>query len=251
MFYPADAVELHRMVQGFLDRAEPVSSAQPKALIVPHAGYIYSGDIAASGYAQIVRSEEIRRVVLLGPSHRVFFQGLAAPETLIWETPVGDVPIDFESLEKISTFPQVLFSEMVHKEEHSLEVQLPFLRELFGEFKLVPLAVGDAAPEEVSTVLDALWGGPETLIIVSSDLSHYESYEQAVEKDTNTANAITDLNIRGIDSDSACGLTPIAGLVHQARQRGLRAELLDLRNSGDTAGSKDQVVGYGAFAFYE
>jgi len=238
------------MVRGFLDHAGSVSPIQPKAILVPHAGYIYSGAIAASGFAQ-VQPEEIKRVVLIGPSHRVLLQGLAAPETILWKTPIGDVLIDFESLEKISALPQVLFSDRAHKEEHSLEVQLPFLQELLGEFKLVPLTVGDATPEEVSDVLDALWGGPETLIVISSDLSHYEPYEQAGEKDRATAQAIVDLDMRGLDPDNACGLIPIAGLVHQAQQRGMRAELLDLRNSGDTAGSKDQVVGYGSFAFYE
>jgi AmmeMemoRadiSam system protein B len=250
MFYPADPAELSRMVRGFLNHAQPASADQPKAIIVPHAGYVYSGAIAASGYMQ-VKPEGIKRVVLLGPAHRVLFQGLAAPETLRWQTPLGNVKIDFELLEKISRFPQVLFCERAHQQEHSLEVQLPFLQERVGDFKLVPLAVGDASPEEVSEVLNALWGGQETLIVVSSDLSHYERYGTAVEKDRITAKAIADLNIRGLDSDSACGLIPIAGLVHQARQRGMRAELLDLRNSGDTAGPKDQVVGYGAFAFYD
>ncbi|MBL7017137.1 MAG: AmmeMemoRadiSam system protein B [Kiritimatiellales bacterium] len=250
MFYPSDPDDLLRTVQGFLDRAERLSFIQPKALIVPHAGYVYSGAIAGSGFAQI-QPEGIERVVLLGPSHHVLFQGLAAPESITWETPIGDVMIDFESLEKISAFPQVLFSDKAHRDEHSLEVQLPFLKEVLGEFKLVPLAVGDASMEEVSDVLDALWGGPETLVVISSDLSHYERYEQAVKKDQKTAQAIEDLDIRGLEADNACGLTAIAGLICQAQQRGMRVELLDLRNSGDTAGPKDQVVGYGAFAFYE
>ncbi len=250
MFYSADPDELLRMIQGFLDRAEVASFSQPKALIVPHAGYVYSGAIAASGFAQVT-PEGIERVVLIGPSHRVPFNGMAAPETITWQTPVGDVMIDFESLEKVSTFPQVTFSEKAHRDEHSLEVLLPFLKEVLGDFKLVPLVVGDATPEEVSDVLEVLWGGPETLIVVSSDLSHYESYEQATEKDRAAAKAIVDLDVRGLDCDNACGLTAIAGLIHQAQQRGLRSDLLDLRNSGDTAGPKDQVVGYGAFAFYE
>ena len=250
MFYPAEPEELRRMIGRFLAGAEAASGPPPKAIIVPHAGYVYSGAIAAGGYAQ-VDPGPVRRVVLLGPSHRVFFQGLAAPETLIWRTPLGGVPVDFELLQSLSTFPQILFSEKAHREEHSLEVQLPFLQQRLGDFKLVPLAVGDSTAKEVSEVLDPLWGGPETLIVISSDLSHYEPYAQAVEKDKSTADAITGLNVRGLDADRACGLIPIAGLVQQARQRNLRAELLDLRNSGDTAGSRDQVVGYGAFAFYE
>lgn len=250
MFYPAGPAELRQMVRGFLDQAKPLSAAQPKALIVPHAGYVYSGAIAASGYAQ-VKPESIERVVLLGPAHRVLFQGLAAPEKLMWATPLGEVTIDMESLKSLSLLPQVSFSDTAHQEEHSLEVQLPFLQERVGEFKLVPLVVGDASAEEVSAVLDRLWGGADTLIVISSDLSHYESYAKAAEKDQGSAQAILDMDVRGLDSDYACGRLPIAGLIHQARQRGLRAELLDLRNSGDTAGPKDQVVGYGAFAFYE
>lgn len=250
MFYPADPNELRQTVRGFLDRTDPNSFGSPKALIVPHAGYIYSGAIAASAYA-CVQPEEITRVVLIGPSHRVFLYGMVAPESLVWETPVGDVMIDFEAKDRVSSFPQVSFSEKAHAEEHSLEVQLPFLKEILNAFRLTPLVVGDASPEEVSAVLGALWGGPETLIVISSDLCHYKTYEEANEKDRITAQAIMDLNVRRLDSDNACGFTSIAGLVHIARQKGLRAELLDLRNSGDTAGPKDQVVGYGAFAFYE
>lgn len=250
MFYPADPDELLQTVFGFLARAGADSFVSPKALIVPHAGYIYSGAIAASAYAHI-QPEEITRVVLMGPSHHVFLHGLAAPESLIWQTPVGDVMIDFDALRKVSTFSQISFSEKAHQDEHSLEVQLPFLREVLGDFRLIPLVVGDASPEEVAEVLDSLWGGPETLIVVSSDLSHYKRYETAAEMDRVTARAIVDLNVRSLDSDNACGLAPIAGLIHLARQKGLRAELLDLRNSGDTAGPRDQVVGYGAFAFYE
>ena len=250
MFYPADPDELLLMVRGFLDRAEKTSFTQPKALIVPHAGYIYSGSIAASAYAQL-EPEGIERVVLLGPAHILLLQALAVPETITWGTPIGDVMIDFEAVEEISTFPQVVFSEKAHQDEHSLEVQLPFLQEVLGEFKLVPMTVGDVSPEQVSEVLDALWGGPETLIVVSSDLSHYKSYEQAVQMDQKTANAIKNLDFRGLDPENACGLAAIAGLIYQARQRTMRVELLDLRNSGDTAGPKDQVVGYGAFVFYE
>ena len=250
MFYPADSEELGRAVRGFLSKVDVDSVGSPKALIVPHAGYIYSGAIAASAYA-CVQPEQITRVVLIGPSHRVLFHGLAAPESILWKTPLGDVMVDFEVLKKISTFPQVTFSEKAHREEHCLEVQLPFLQEMLGEFRIIPLVVGDSSPEEVAEVLEALWGGPETLIVISSDLSHYESYEQADKKDQIAARAIEDLDLRGLDHDHACGFIPIAGLVHLARQKGMRAELLDLRNSGDTAGPKDQVVGYGAFALYE
>jgi len=238
------------MVTGFLQRAASTSLTPPKAIIVPHAGYIYSGPVAATAYAQL-RPAGISRVVLIGPSHRVFFYGLVAPELLAWETPLGEILIDFQTLEKVMTLPQVQPSDIAHEQEHSLEVQLPFLQTVLDDFQLIPLVAGDTTKEEVAEVLDALWGGPETLVVISSDLSHYESYEQASEKDRVTAQAIVDLDTRGLESDDACGLLPIAGLVHLAQQKGMRAELLDLHNSGDTAGPHDSVVGYGAFAFYE
>ncbi len=249
VFYPSDPDKLLLAVRGFLDRTEG-GIVSPKAIIVPHAGYTYSGVVAATAYAHL-QPREITRVVLIGPAHRVMLTGLAVPESTTWETPLGDVPIDLEALEKVSVFPQVSYSERAHLEEHSLEVQLPFLQEVLGDFQLIPLLVGDVSSEEVADVLDALWGGPETLIVVSSDLSHYKPYDEAVKIDQIVALAIANLDVRGLDDDNACGLVPIAGLVHLAQQRGLRAELLDLHNSGDTAGSKDQVVGYGAFAFYE
>ncbi|MBI9019811.1 MAG: AmmeMemoRadiSam system protein B [Verrucomicrobia bacterium] len=250
MFYPADPEELRRMLTGFLDRAAAISLTPPKAIIVPHAGYIYSGPVAATAYAQL-HPAGINRVVLIGPSHCVSFPGLAAPEALEWETPLGEILIDFQALEKVVTLSQVQLSDMAHKAEHSLEVQLPFLQSVLDDFQLVPLVAGDTTKEEVAEVLDALWGGPETLVVISSDLCHYESYERASEKDRTTAQAIVDLDTRGLEFDDACGLLPVKGLVHLAQQKLMRAELLDLRNSGDTAGPRDAVVGYGAFAFYE
>ncbi len=250
MFYPSDPDELSRTVRGFLEQAGSGPGPSPKAIIVPHAGYVYSGAIAASAYAR-VNPAAIERVVLVGPSHRVLLRGLAAPESIAWAVPGGKVMIDLKALTAVTTFPQIVFSEKAHAEEHSLEVQLPFLREVLGDFRLVPLVAGDARPEEVADVLSALWGGPETLVVISSDLSHYKPYEQARKKDSLAAEAIVDLDVRGLDFDSACGLVPVSGLVHVARRKGMRAERLDLRNSGDTAGGRDQVVGYGAFAFYE
>ncbi|QHI70908.1 AmmeMemoRadiSam system protein B [Tichowtungia aerotolerans] len=251
MFYPADPDELHRMVRRFLDHAEASSLLPPKAVIVPHAGYVYSGAVAASAYA-CVDPTEISRVVLIGPSHRVMLEGMAIPESLIWETPIGDVQIDFDAMEKVSSFAQVLFSERAHLEEHCLEVQLPFLQELLGDrFRLAPMVVGDCSPDDVADVLEVLWGGPETLVVVSSDLSHYLPYERACLKDQTTVRAIEDLDVYRLEGDSACGLNAIAGLICLAQRRGMRSKLLDLRNSGDTAGSREQVVGYGAFAFYE
>ena len=241
MFYPVDPDELRTQIEGFLAQAES-QGPSPKAIISPHAGTIYSGPIAASAYARI-QPEGIERVVLLGPSHHVLLRGLAASSADVWRTPLGDVPIEHPD--------DIPVNDGAHESEHSLELQLPFLQTVLGKFKLIPLVVGDATQEEVADVLAALWGGPETLIVISSDLSHYESYDVATEKDQAAAQAIVDLDIRGLDSDNACGLIPIAGLLHLAKQKGMRAELVDLRNSGDTAGARDQVVGYGAYAFYE
>ena len=242
MFYPADPEELRRMLAGFLDRVAPTSLPPPKAIIVPHAGYIYSGPVAATAYARL-RPAGITRVVLIGPSHRVFLYGLATSSADVWRTPLGDVPLE--------AFGFIPVNDAAHALEHSLEVQLPFLQTVLEDFLLVPFVAGDATKEEVADVLAALWGGPETLIVISSDLSHYESYGQAGKKDRATAQAIVDLDTCGLGSDTACGLSPINGLVYLARQKGMRAELLDLRSSGDTAGPRDSVVGYGAFAFYE
>jgi AmmeMemoRadiSam system protein B len=240
MFYPADPAELRRMIGGFLAAAK--QGPHPKAIIAPHAGYIYSGPIAASVYARI-NPEGISRVVVIGPSHRVPLRGLAASGASAWRTPLGDV-----SVERPAFVP---VNDAAHALEHSLEVQLPFLQVVLGRFTLVPVVAGEASAEETAEVLGKLWGGPETLIVVSSDLSHYENSATARVMDTAAAKAIEQLNPRGLEYDNACGLVPIAGLLHLAKQKGLRAERVDLRNSGDTAGPRDSVVGYGAFAFFE
>ncbi len=240
MFYPADSGELRRMIEDFLAAAKP--GAHPKAIIAPHAGYIYSGPISASAYKRI-NPEGVSRVVLIGPSHRVPLRGLAASGASAWRTPLGDVPMEAPD--------GVPVSDAAHMLEHSLEVQVPFLQVVLGDFTLLPLVVGNASAGEVADVLEKLWGGPETLIVISSDLSHYENYKTARAMDTSAAEAILALDERGLDYDNACGLVPIAGLLHLAKQKKMRTELVDLRNSGDTAGSRDSVVGYGAFAFYE
>lgn len=240
MFYPADSGELRRMIEGFLAAAEP--GAHPKAIIAPHAGTIYSGPIAASVYKRI-NPESISRVVLIGPSHRLALRGLAASSAPAWRTPLGEVSVARPNF--------VPISDAAHAQEHSLEVQVPFLQVVLGDFTLLPLVAGEASAEEVAEVLEKCWGGPETLIVISSDLSHYESYETARAMDSAAAKAIVALNPRGLDYDNACGLVPICGLLHLAKKKKMRAELVDLRNSGDTAGPRDQVVGYGAFAFYE
>ena len=239
MFYPDDPGELRAQIREFLAGVEP-QGPPPKAVIAPHAGYIYSGPVAASVYAR-----------LLGPSHRVGFQGIAVSEMDCFETPLGRTPVDKEAVKKILHLPAVGFLEEAHAQEHSLEVHLPFLQEVLGEFSLVPLSVGDVTPEEVGSVIEALWGGPETLIVISSDLSHYHDYQTACRIDAATTLAIEQLRYEDIGYDQACGRNPIRGLLWAARRRGLREETLDLRNSGDTAGPRHRVVGYGAYAFSE
>jgi AmmeMemoRadiSam system protein B len=247
MFYPGAAAELGRTVDALLAgarRAAPPAPV-PKALIVPHAGYVYSGPIAASAYARIVPARgRVSRVVLVGPAHRVGFDGLALPDADVLETPLGAVRAGRVDL------PGVFADSRPHAEEHSLEVQLPFLQRVLGDVEVIPLLVGDASPEEVTRALDALWGGDETLIVVSSDLSHYHAYDTARALDLASAKQIEAL-APVLSHDQACGATPVDGLLVVAKRRGMRVEVLDLRNSGDTAGPRDRVVGYGAFAFHE
>jgi AmmeMemoRadiSam system protein B len=251
LFYPGDRASLSRTLAQMLDAATPHGGNPPKALIAPHAGYIYSGPIAASAYALLKPLRDVvKRVVLLGPTHRVAVRGLALPASRQFATPLGTVDIDLGAIEQLRGLPQVGVSEEAHALEHSLEVHVPFLQTVLSDFKLVPLAVGHASPEEVAQVLDALWGGPETLIVVSSDMSHYLSYRDAQSIDRATAEAVLKLDTH-IDHEQACGATPVTGLALAARERGLKPELLDLRNSGDTAGDKSRVVGYASFAFYE
>ena len=227
------------------------SAMAPKAIIVPHAGYIYSGPTAAVAYAGLssVR-DRIRRVVLLGPVHRVPVRGLALPRADAFETPLGEVAIDQPAVKLISGMKQVVSSDAAHALEHSLEVQLPFLQTVLADFKLVPLAVGDATAEEVAAVLDVLWGGEETLIVISSDLSHFLPYYVAQSVDSETVQNILDMQ-GDLSHDQACGGTPINGFLLAAKRHRLVPQLLDLRNSGDTAGDKNRVVGYASIAFNE
>jgi len=249
LFYPADADELRTLVDDLLQRAPDTGAAPPKAVIVPHAGYVYSGPIAASAYARLrpLRGR-ITRVVLLGPAHRVAFRGLAASAADAFRTPLGDIPLDTAAMAMLARLPQVQALDDAHALEHSLEVQLPFLQVVLGGFALIPLVVGTAGYAEVTEVLDLLWGGPETLIVISSDLSHYHDYATAQRLDRATSAAIEALAPERIDYDDACGRTPVGGLLQAARARGLHAQTVDLRNSGDTAGPRNQVVGYGAYA---
>ena len=249
MFYPDVPSRLSAQVHGFLAEARPSPVEPPKAVIVPHAGYVYSGAVAGSAYARLSALRgTVTRVVLLGPTHRVAVRGLALPESQAFATPLGVVPVDRDAVARARTLPHVVTSEPAHAQEHALEVQLPFLQTVLGAFSLVPFAVGRATAEEVAAVLDLLWGGPETLIVVSSDLSHYHPYADARRIDRDTADRILAL-ATDLDHEQACGATPINGLLLCAHRRGLVPALLDLRNSGDTVGDRSRVVGYAAFAF--
>ena len=247
-FYPADPGRLRAMILSFLDGVEARGEA-PKAIIAPHAGYLFSGPVAASAYARLgLARASIRRVVLLGPSHRVGFRGLAASGAEGFATPLGTVPVDREALASLADLPQVRTFDRAHEQEHSLEVQLPFLQVVLGAFALVPLVVGDTSPAEVAQVLDRLWGGAETALVVSSDLSHYFDHGTAQRLDRATSAAIGALRPEDLGPEAACGRLPVQGLLEAARKRGLGAEVLDVRNSGDTTGGRDRVVGYGAYA---
>lgn len=248
-FYPQDPGELRQMVDKYLNDAK-TEGPPPKALIAPHAGFIYSGPVAAKAYAQLQPlRDHISRVVLLGPAHRVYVKGLALSSASHFSTPLGDIEIDRDAVESLKKLPQVVISDDAHAQEHSLEVHLPFLQMTLKQFTLVPLVVGEASPQEVAEVLDLLWGGEETIIIISSDLSHYHDYETARRLDLMTTKAIENLQLENIGSQQACGCMPMRGLLQVARNRDLRVRTLDLRNSGDTAGSRDRVVGYGAYSF--
>lgn len=249
-FYPADPAQLQHEVAHLLASAcgDPTAPV-PKALIVPHAGYIYSGAIAASAYARLSALRgRIRRVVLLGPSHYVFVRGLALPEAERFATPLGVVSLDREGLQRLIELPQVVRSAAAHQREHSLEVQLPFLQQVLGDFQLLPLAVGEATAEEVAEVLETVWGGDETLIVISTDLSHFLPAATARKMDGASVDAILALT-PPLSHEQACGATAVNGLLLAAKRHGLHPLALDVRNSSDTAGDPDRVVGYAAFAF--
>ncbi|HEX7971978.1 MAG TPA: AmmeMemoRadiSam system protein B [Thiobacillus sp.] len=250
LFYPDAPGELKHTLADLLAEAAPaMASRPPKALIVPHAGYIYSGAVAASAYARLgALRGRIRRVVLLGPTHRVYVRGLALPEAERFATPLGEVPLDQEGMQRLAGLPQVIRSAAAHQMEHALEVQLPFLQQVLGDFQLLPLAVGEATAAEVAEVLEQLWGGDETLIVISSDLSHFLPDAAARVADGKTVDAILALDPH-LDHEQACGATPVNGLLLAARRHGLQPVALDVRNSSDTAGDPGRVVGYAAFAF--
>ena len=252
-FYPGNAAQLAAEVGELLDGVDNFEPrlGHPKALIVPHAGYMYSGPVAARAYDELAAGRGIiKRVVLIGPSHFVGGRGLALPECDAFETPLGRIPLDVAALAALADLRQVVRSAAAHSQEHSLEVQLPFLQRVLGDFSLVPIAAGSALTEEVAEVIERLWGGPETLFVISTDLSHYHAYEEARRIDAATLGRIaafaSDLNY-----GEACGATGLNGLLAVARGKGLAIKLLGACNSGDTAGSKARVVGYSSFALYD
>lgn len=251
-FYPSEAQVLRAQVERMLAGALPLERiAPPKALIVPHAGYIYSGAVAAVGYATVAPlRDSVRRVVLLGPAHRSPVAAFAIPAAQAFATPLGEVPLSRADWIALGERAGVAVDDSPHLFEHSLEVQLPFLQTVLGAFELVPILVGRASARQVTELLGELWGGPETLIVVSSDLSHYHPYEQARHCDRATVEFIVRLRAE-LDHEQACGATPVNGLLHVARERSLDPHLLDLRNSGDTAGDRSRVVGYASVAFCE
>jgi AmmeMemoRadiSam system protein B len=254
LFYPPGAQVLTREVEGYLRTASlsehELCRRRPKALIVPHAGYVYSGPVAANAYTLLADLRPaFERVVLLGPAHRVYLQGLAASSAAFFETPLGRVPVDRDGVAAALELAQVGILDAAHASEHCLEVHLPFLQVVLGEFSIVPLVVGEAAPDEVAEVIERLWGGPETLILVSSDLSHYHDYATARRLDADTTRRIETLDADALDEGAACGRNAIRGLLVSARRHDLRVHTLDVRNSGDTAGGADRVVGYGSYAF--
>ena len=257
MFYTGDpralASEVAAMLAAINAAAQPSATLPkvPKALIVPHAGHVYSGPIAAHAYALLAPLHDvITRVVMFGPAHRVAVRGLALPDadTDAFATPLGSIPLDHAAMARARALPQVIVSNAAHAMEHSLEVQLPFLQNMLDDFSLVPFVVGDTDAHAVADVIELLWGGPETLIVISSDLSHFLPYATAQHKDRATVDSILRLTPL-TEFEQACGALPINGMVEVARRKGLMPTLLDLRNSGDTAGDRARVVGYAAFSF--
>jgi AmmeMemoRadiSam system protein B len=250
MFYSDKPQELAVAVRSYVvDAAPPAAAKPPKAVIAPHAGYIYSGPIAGTAYAALApRGKEIERVILVGPSHRVGFPGVAASSAGSFETPLGPVAVDREAVTLLLKEGRAREFEPAHENEHSLEVQLPFLKQVCPNARIVPLLAGDDDWRAVENVLALLWGEDETAVVVSSDLSHYHDYTTAQQLDKDTARTVERLAAGEVGFEQACGATGINGLLSVLAQKGLGCATLDLRNSGDTAGPRNRVVGYGAFA---
>jgi AmmeMemoRadiSam system protein B len=249
-FYPANPHALRADLETLLAEAAASGPARHKALIAPHAGYVYSGKVAAAAFAPLrACAGEVTRVVLIGPAHYVAFRGVSVPTAHSFATPIGPVPVDRDALAGISRLPFICVNDAAHAPEHALEVELPFLQVTLGSFALVPLLVGDARPQEVGQILGSLWGGQETLIVISSDLSHYQDYATAKRLDAATADRVERCEWDQLDARNACGFLPIAGALIEAERHGLKAERLALCNSGDTGGGRNRVVGYGAWSF--
>lgn len=250
-FYPRRAAELEETVAGLLTNARTASRGHIRAVIAPHAGYIYSGAVAAEAFAALQALKgRIARLVVIGPAHYVPVRGIAVPSVDAFHTPLGEMPLDREAIESITDLPQVVVDDDPHEPEHALEVELPFLQTVLGGVAIAPLVVGSGRAQEVAEVLERLWD-EATLIVVSSDLSHYHDYETARRLDAATAQAIERLDERAISTQDACGALSLRGMLIEAKRRGLEVERLDLRNSGDTAGDRNRVVGYGAWAVRE
>lgn len=249
-FYPSEPEILRKDIQKYIEKAPSISMPVPKAIIVPHAGYEYSAEVAASAYKLLKSARKsINKVVILAPSHKVGFDGMALTDASAYETPLGNVEIDKEMNEKLLALPSVGYLEEAHKDEHSLEVQLPFLQEVLDDFKLIPVITGNTSPTEVVALLEIVWGEKDTLIVISTDLSHYLPYNEACILDNKTKTAIENLDVNSIQQEQACGHVPLKGMLTIAKSKKMQVETLEVKNSGNTSGSKNRVVGYGAWAF--
>ena len=247
-FYPSEKSQLQAAIHAAMDTV--TVQQQSQAIIAPHAGYMYSGDIAASAYHTVLHlSPTVKKIVVLGPAHRVYVKGMALSSADVFSTPLGNIPLDQDWQTQLLTLPGVIEFDQTHEQEHSIEIHLPFLQSLFNDFILLPVVVGDVAPHLVSQFIESIWSD-DTLIVVSSDLSHFLSYEAACRMDQQTAQHIERFATDEIGPEQACGCRPLNGLLHFAEQHDLQVNTLDLRNSGDTQGNKDRVVGYGAFGLH-
>ena len=250
MFYSDKPQELVAAVKSYVSEAKPPAQAKPpKAVVAPHAGFIYSGPIAGTAYAALAeRGQDIERIVLVGPAHRVAFPGVAASSAGAFDTPLGPVSVDRAAVDLLLKEGWAREFERAHENEHSLEVQLPFIKQVCPNARIVPLLAGDYEWRKVEGALSMLWGDEETAVVVSSDLSHYHDYTTAQQLDADTAKTVERLGAGQIDHEQACGATCINALLSIAAAKGMACTTLDLRNSGDTAGPHNRVVGYGAFA---
>jgi len=247
-FYPGSAENLSRTVSRLLASAETKERSGISGIIVPHAGYVYSGPIAARAFASLPPSRSrFRRCVLVGPSHFVPFKGIAAPSFASFSTPLGEIPVDTVAVKGLLTEGHAVIEDAPHERDHAIEVELPFLQAIYGDLPIIPLLFGFTSARAIAAVIAEVWSD-ETLLVVSSDLSHYEDYEAARAHDMRTAESIEAFEESVIGPADACGHLAARGALIEAKRRGLTIERIDLRNSGDTAGDKQSVVGYGAWA---